>query len=148
MTKSQTIEAIEKARLSHIGQMQKIELMLKGVSVDNPTTVSKMKCEFGKWLYGRDEHFIKNLLGLQFYEELDREHEAWHIEYAKIYELLFAKKKEGFFAKIFQKNTLDTLSLDKAKAYYVELTVNTERLLKLLEKSKRRMMAINESKFH
>jgi hypothetical protein len=147
MTKSQTLEAIEKARLSHIGQMEKIDLMLKGVEIENPTSVSKTKCEFGKWLYGNDDDFMANILGLQFYEQLDKEHEAWHTEYAKIYDLLIQKKKKGFFAKVLNKNSVDTLSLDKAKAYYVELEGTTERLLHMLEKSKRRLMAINETKF-
>ena len=147
MTKSQTLQAIEKVKLSHIEQMQKIELMLRGVSVENPTTVSKMKCEFGEWLYGENSAFIANILGAQFYEQLDREHEAWHIEYAKIYALLFQKKKEGFFTKVFSSNKPDTLSIEKAKIYYIELEAATKRLLKTLEKSIRRITAINTSKF-
>lgn len=148
MTKSQTLEAIEKARLAHIEQMKKIDLMLRGMSVENPTSVSKMQCAFGKWLYGEQKDFIVSILGLQFYEELDRAHEAWHVEYAKIYALLIPKKREGFFAKVFQKSSIDTLTIDKAKAYYVDLEANTKQLLKMLEKSQRRMMATSEAKFH
>ena len=147
MTKSQTLQAIEKVKLSHIEQMQKIELMLRGVSVENPTTVSKMKCEFGEWLYGENSAFIANILGAQFYEQLDREHEAWHIEYAKIYTLLFQKKQEGFFTKVFFSNKPDILAIDKAKTYYMELESTTKQLLKILEKSTRRISAINASKF-
>ncbi len=147
MTKSQTLQAIEKVKLSHIEQMEKIDLMLRGMSVENPTTVSKMKCEFGEWLYGENSAFIANILGAQFYEELDREHEAWHIEYAKINALLLQQKKEGFFTKVFSSNKPDTLSLDKAKTYYIELEAITKRLVKILDKSTRRISAINESKF-
>jgi len=148
MTKSQTLEAIERARLSHIEQMNKIDLMLRGMSVENPTSVSKKKCEFGGWLYGEQQEFIISILGLQFYEELDRAHEAWHMEYAKIYALLVPEKKEGFFAKLFHKDSVDTLILDKAKTYYIDLEANTKELLKMLEKSQRRMMATNEAKFY
>jgi len=148
MTKSQTLEAIERARSAHIEQMKKIDLMLRGMRVENPTTVSKMECPFGKWLYGAQKDFIVSILGLQFYEDLDKAHEAWHMEYAKIYALLIPKKKEGLFAKVFQKEKIDTLSIDKAKTYYVDLEANTKQLLKMLEKSQRRMMATKEEKFH
>jgi hypothetical protein len=147
MTKLQTLEAIEKARLSHIQQMKKIDLMLRGVNVENPTSISKVKCAFGKWLYGEHKEMIAGVLGLQFYEQLDREHELWHSEYAKIYELLVPPKKEGLFAKLFSKKSVDTLTLDRAKTYYVELTATTQRLLGLLEKSQRKIHSTQESKF-
>jgi len=147
MTKSESIEAIEKARLSHIKQMEKIDAVLNGMSVENPTTVSKMKCDFGKWLYGDDKDFIASILGSLFYEQLDVAHENWHIEYAKIHALLFQEKKTGFFAKLFDLNKIDSLTIDKAKTYFVELEQTTNTLLGILEKSKRRMDAISESKY-
>jgi len=127
--------------------MEKIDSAFRGVSVTNPTTVSKMKCEFGKWLYGENNAFIKSILGAQFYEQLDKEHEAWHSEYAKIYMLLFEKKKEGFFTKVFSSNKIDTLSIDKSKTYYVDLEVITKKLLNTLDKSIRRIGAMDPSKF-
>jgi len=147
MTKSESIEAIEKARLSHIKQMEKIEAVLNGMSIENPTAVSKMKCDFGKWLYGDEKDLIATVLGSLFYEQLDEAHENWHIEYAKIHALLFQEKKTGFFAKIFDSNKIDSLTIDKAKTYFVELEQITKTLLGLLEKCERRMDALSESKY-
>lgn len=147
MTKFQTLEAIERAKLAHIEQMEKIDLMLRGVSVENPTSISKVECDFGQWLYGDNTEPLKHLLGVQFYNELDREHEEWHVEYTKIYDLLLQKQSRGFFAKIFHTSSVDPLVLDKAKTYYVELEKITEKLLHSLEKSERRLAAINTSKF-
>jgi len=150
MTKSETLEAIEKAKVAHISQMDKMKAAFRGATIENPTSVSKMHCAFGQWLYGENNDFIKTVLGEHFYERLDHEHEAWHAEYSKIYPLLFEKKKEkeGFFAKVFSStNEPDTLTLDKAKTYYAELETITKQLLNALDKSIRRLGAIDASKF-
>jgi len=147
MTKSQSIEAIDNARLAHIQQMDKIEAILHGQNVDNPTSVSKMKCDFGQWLYGKENESIQSILGAQFYEQLDVMHERWHSEYAKIYDILFKEKKQGLFSKMFNKNKIDSLTVDRVTIYYVELQETTKQLLHILDKSKRRMEAINESKY-
>ena len=147
MTKEETLEAIEKARLAHIEQMRKINMMLRGREVKNPTSVAKTECQFGQWLYGDTKEFLTNILGLQFYEELDNAHEKWHTEYAKIYELVVPKKKGGFFSKLLSSEEVDEMALDKAKAYNNDLEPNTENLLRMLEKSKRRINAMSESKF-
>jgi len=147
MTKSQSIEAIDNARLAHIQQMDKIEAILHGQNVDNPTSVSKIKCDFGQWLYGKEDKAIQFILGAQFYEQLDVMHERWHNEYAKIYDILFKEKKQGLFSKMFNKNKIDSLTLDRVTIYYVELQETTKELLHILDKSKRRMEAINESKY-
>ena len=148
MTKVETLEAIEKARLAHMEQMRKIDLLSRGREVENPTSVAKTECQFGKWLYGDTKESLVNVLGLQFYEELDRAHEIWHSEYAKIYELVVPKKKKGFFSKLLHSEEVDPMALDKAKAYYDELEKNTQTLLRMLEKSKRRINAMSEEKFH
>ncbi|WP_457743666.1 CZB domain-containing protein [Sulfurimonas sp.] len=149
MTKSQSLEAIDHVRIAHLEQMDKIEVaVVYGQHVDNPTSVSKMKCDFGKWLYGEENSSIQTLLGAQFYEKLDLMHERWHNEYSKIYDMLFKEKKQGLFSTIFNKNKIDSLTMDKVTTYYVELQVITKELLNILDKSKRRMEALNESKYH
>ena len=147
MTKAETLEAIKRAKAAHISQMDKIKGAFRGATVKNPTSVSKIECAFGKWLYGESSDSIKNILGSHFYEQLDHEHEAWHAEYAKVYALLFEEKKGGFFAKVFSSGKPDTLALDKAKTYYVELEAITKQLLNTLDKSIRRLGAIDASKF-
>jgi len=146
MTKLDTLEAIDKAKNSHIKQMEKIEAVLNGASVENPTTVSKMKCDFGQWLYGEDREMLEHILGTLFYNELDEAHEDWHKGYAKIHALIFHEQPKGFFTKLFN-NKVDPLNIDKAKIYFMELEQVTKKLLGILEKSKRRMSALNESKF-
>ena len=148
MTKSESLEAIEKAKNAHIKQMEKIEAALNGISVEHPTAVSKLKCDFGKWLYGENREALEHILGGLFYEELDKAHAEWHSEYAKLHALLFQEKKGGLLSRLFNANKVDTLSLDRAKAYFVELQKITKSLLLLLDKSQRRMSAVSESKFH
>ncbi|WP_434581016.1 CZB domain-containing protein [Sulfurimonas sp. NW15] len=146
MTKEKTIDAMEHAREAHIEQMTKIKFLIEGKNIDNLTPVSKMKCEFGKWFYD-DTQEIKSVLGVQFYESLDRIHEAWHIQYAKIHAIFTGAKEEGFFSKLFKTHKVDDLELEKAKVYYKDLEEITKDLLRLLETSKRRVQALSASKF-
>ena len=147
MTKSQTLQAMEKARASHIEQMEKIDLILKGVETKDRTNISKMKCEFHEWIYGDYSSSFANILGAQFYEELKKEYVTWHTEYEKIYALLSQKKKDGFLNKVFSSNKLDILSIEKVKVHYIELEQIMKQFLKTLDKSIRRISALNEEKF-
>jgi hypothetical protein len=147
MTKNETIEAIKRAQEMHELQMQKITDAMDGEDIDNPTAVNKMACDFGKWLYDEDNH-MKKIIGSQFYTTLDKEHEKWHNEYAKIYKILFASKsKKGLFSKLLGKSKIDAMELDKLKLYYAELQVTTNALLKALASAQRRVSALPDSKY-
>ena len=148
MTKEDALAAIKKAKEAHEAQMQKIETALNGKEVTNPTAVEKTKCEFGKWLYDPDGH-VQEIIGSQFYENLDVEHEKWHREYLRIFNILFkGQKKQGLFSKILGKPAVDPLELDKARLYYTELQETTAGLLKALGSAERRISALQETKFH
>jgi len=147
MNKEETLNAIERAREAHMEQMGKIEFLIEGKDVDNLTPVSKVKCQFGQWLYG-DIEKMKHLLGVQFYENLDTAHEAWHIQYAKIYAIFVSEEGKGFFSKIFGTHKVNTLEEEKAKVYYKDLEQVTKNLLRALDASQRRLQALSPSKFH
>jgi len=148
MTKEQTLAAIKKAKEAHEMQMQKIEAAIEGKEITDPTTIEKTKCDFGKWLYNPENH-MKEIIGSQFYTNIDFEHEKWHREYAKIYKILFKdQKKKGLFSKLLGKSSIDPLEIDKVKLYYAELKETTEQLLKALASAERRVSALQETKFH
>lgn len=148
MNKIQTIETIQKVKKFHESQMDNLQDFLNGKHVEEPVCISKTQCEFGRWLYGRENN-IEKILGSHFYESLDRLHTQWHKEYSKIYELVYDKKKKGFFSKVFgsREGGLDPLSLDKAKLYYEELKVLSHELLKVLSLCQRRVFAMSDSMF-
>ncbi len=147
MNKQETIDAIENARKAHIKQMDNIKALIEGKEVNTLTPVSKMKCQFGQWLYGDNEK-VENILGAQFYENLDVIHETWHIQYAKIHAIFVTQKKAGLFSKLFATSKVDALEFERAKVYYKDLEETTENLLRLLDASQRRVQALGESKFH
>lgn len=147
MDKEHTLEAINNARNAHISQMDKIESLIKGEEVQNPTAVAKTECQFGQWLYKNDNH-IEDILGSQFYENIEVLHAKWHHEYLRIFKIFFKEKKKSFFSKLFKLNDMDEMELDKAKLYYSELQVTTNELLRALASSERRISALNESKFY
>lgn len=142
MDKAHTLEAIQKARVAHEAQMTKIEALINGKEVHNPTEVERTKCDFGKWLYNEDNR-VKKILGAQFYETIDSLHAQWHMEYSRIFNLIFKEKKTSFFGA---KKT-EQMDIDKIKLYYSELIKTTEALLKILASSERRINALNDSKF-
>ena len=147
MDKEKTIEAIANAKKAHENQMKKIEALLKGKEVENPTAVLKTECEFGKWLYDENNH-LKELLGGLFYSNLETLHGRWHIEYSRVFEIFFKPKKKGFFSKAFSSGKVDGMELDKAKLYYLELEATTKELLKAISSSQRRIEALREEKFY
>ncbi len=147
MKKEKALEAIEKAIESHKAQMAKIERLVYAQTVENPTAVSKVQCDFGKWLYNKENH-VQEIIGDLFYERLDTLHEKWHKEYFKIFKIFFPDDKKGFFSKLIGSKQVDTLALDKARLYYTEIGETTHDLLVVLSSSQRRMSALSESKFN
>ncbi|WP_457747975.1 CZB domain-containing protein [Sulfurimonas sp.] len=146
MTRLQTLQAIENAKEAHLSQMDKIEALMEGRSVRNPTSVDKTECEFGKWFYGNAE-FLKFLLGAQFYKNIDAIHEYWHIEYEKIYDIFMEKSTGSMVAKLMGFYHIPPKEMDEVLKYYKELKITSKDLLKALEASKRRILALKESKF-
>jgi hypothetical protein len=146
MNKDETLEAIQKARLSHETQMAKIKSVINGDEVKDPTAVLKTECEFGKWLYDDNNH-VQKILGSQFYNNIETLHSRWHTEYTKIFNIFFKNRKKSFFSKIMGTDKVDEMELDKAKLYYSELLETTNDLLKALDTSQRRIQALGDSKF-
>lgn len=145
MNKQDTLESIQKARLSHLTQMEKIDAVFEGKEVKDPTAVAKTDCAFGKWLYNGENH-LREILGVQFYDNMEVLHGRWHAEYRRLFDIFFANQKKSFFGKM-KAPKVEGMELDKAKLYHSELKQTTEELLKALASSERRISALNESKF-
>lgn len=148
MSKQKSLEAIAKAKDSHLAQMQKIEDLIGGKSITDPTAVAKTKCGFGMWLYDETNH-MREILGSQFYDEMEFLHGKWHTEYFRIYNIYFKEEKGGFMSKLFGGgHKLSDMEKDKIKLYYAELKVTTSELLKVIGTSERRLQALSETKFY
>lgn len=145
MTKSQMIEAIENAKEVHKTQMNKIKSEISGKKIDKPTAPGKMECECGIWFHANEKE-MKNILGLQLFEHLDRDHEKWHTDYVNIYKLFFVEEKKGIFSKLLGSGH-DQMKIDKAKVYFSELEKDTQALLLTADVALRRVMALQDSKF-
>ncbi len=146
MTKQQILDAIENTKHIHLEQMQKIESALNGKSIEKPTALGKMECECGEWLYANKQEMIA-ILGMQFFERLDKQHETWHLDYVSIYNLLFLEKKKGLFSKVLSSINKDSMKIDKAKFYYVQLKKDTDELLNTADAAFRRVTALSNTKF-
>lgn len=146
MDKNATLNAILKAKKSHIDRMNKVDARLNGLSDEALVLISKKECGFGTWFYGDKK--LKAKLGTQFYENLENLHSKWHIEYQKLYELCYeSRNKKGILSKIVGKQTISQMDLDKAKLYYSDLEITTSELVKAIDASYRRLSALSESYF-
>ncbi len=147
MTKEQMINAIESTKKIHLDQMHTISVALKGSKIDSPPPLFKNECPCGLW-FNQNAQQLKDILGAQLFEKLDLHHEQWHSEYKKIYDILFKNmKKTGFLSKVLKKDKIDEMALDRAKAYYKELEMSTEAMLRVADAATRRILALSDSKF-
>jgi len=146
MDKNQTLKAILSAKKSHLDRMDKVGGRINGSHEEELLLISRRECGFGTWFYG--DKRLKNILGAQFYENLEILHSKWHMEYQKIYEIFYENSnKKGFLSKLVGKKKISQMDLDKAKLYYTELEVTTTELIKAIDASYRRLNALNESYF-
>lgn len=147
MTKEEMLDAIEAAKEIHKKQMDKIESIIKGNMVEEPTALGKMECECGQWFYANKEIMTK-VLGHQLFERLDKVHEKWHKDYSRVYEIYQnqQKKKTGFFSKVIN-SKMDPLEFDKLKLYYKELSEITNEMFREADTAIRRVAALPASKF-
>jgi len=151
MDKIQTLDLIENAKKAHELKMHKLELLLDGKNVDDLVSVTKTECDFGKILYP-NEKFLRDVLGSLFYEYLDTLHEKWHDEYNKVYEIFKEyytnrAEKKSFFSKFVGNKKEIGVDIDKANLHYDKLKSITVELISRIEVCKRRVNALNDSKF-
>ena len=146
MTKNQTLDSFKIAKKYHELQMVKIGTLISGRDVIDLASYYKEDCNFGRWIYENEAH-LRKILGAHFYETLEQVHEKWHEEYQKIYEIIFSKPKRGEISKNPKKNKVTQMDLDKAAFYYTELKLCSQKLLKTMVSSERRIMALSEAMF-
>ncbi len=147
MNKTQTIEKMNMIKKNHIAQTDKVFDAIHGRKVHKPTALSHKECEFGEWLYSKNNR-LRDLFGSMFFEKLELIHEQWHKEYAKLFKILFEKQQsQSFLSKMISSPKIDPLEIDKAKLYYSNLKETTSELLKTFELCEKRILALNEERF-
>jgi len=147
MTKQQMLDAIENMKQMHNAQMQKIENVIEGKEIDEPTPLSKKECSCGEWFYSNEKE-LKDIFGAQLLEKFDLCHEKWHQDYLKIYEIYFKDQKKGFFSKLLGSSKIDAMQTDKARVYFTELQSDTEVFFQTVNVASRRVHALSDAKFH
>lgn len=148
MQKETIVKNIEKARKSHLTQLQKAQFLVRGMPLDvEPTALSKYKCLFGSWLYG-DEAFIKKALGASFFSEIEALHSQWHDEYQKIYQIYYVDSGKGLLSKLLGKKAkISSLDQDRVQTYLTELDRTTQALIKKIDLMKRRINSLPAGQF-
>lgn len=146
MKKAVVLRELENTKRVHIEQMEKIELLLEGYFITEPTELAKTDCEFGRLFYGNKDDFLP-LIGAQFFHKIDLLHEKWHNEYANVYEIFYKVRDQGIFSKLRGTHKIKQVEYDKANMYYSRLNKTTTQLLRMLDISIRRVSSLNDSKF-
>ncbi|MDH4944622.1 CZB domain-containing protein [Sulfurimonas sp. C5] len=147
MKKNEMLEAIALAKETHQRQMDKIKQIIKGKDVEEPTALGKMECECGQWFYSNKDTMTQ-ILGHQLFERLDKIHEQWHKDYARVYQIhqKLQKKKTSLLSKVFN-GSISSLDADKLKLYYKELSQITDDMFREADTALRRVAALPDSKF-
>jgi hypothetical protein len=147
MQKETVLNNIAKAKQSHLAQVEKIDCLVRGISItEKPTPIGQRECFFGKWLYG-DEAVLRKLILNQHFDEIERLHSIWHEEYYEIYKI-FYPENQGFLSKVIGKKHKASLQArDRGKAYFVDLQQITEQLLRKIDVIEKRVQALPEKKF-
>ncbi|MDQ7042227.1 MAG: CZB domain-containing protein [Sulfurimonas sp.] len=146
MTKEEMVKSIEHAKEMHLEQMLKIEFEIDGKIVEKRPALGKMDCECGIWFHSHEKE-MKTILGMQFFERLDKYHEEWHRSYANIYKMFEENEKKSLFSKLLGSSESEAMQRDKEKLYYSELQTDTQELLKAADAAIRRVSALKEDKF-
>jgi len=151
MDKIQTLNLIDKIKVSHELQMHKLELLMSGKDVESIAPLTKTECELGKLMYNNEEA-LRMVVGSLFYEKLDAIHEKWHNEYSNIFNIFdeyvkYKSSHKGLFSKLIGVKKISDMDMDKAKLYYSELKLTTQELLHVIDISRRRISALADTKF-
>jgi hypothetical protein len=145
LMKNSIVENIQKAKESHLSQLHYIQLLVKGITLDEKKIYkNQYECIFGQWLFGEGEK-LKEKVENSGIEEIERLHASWHDEYLKIFQIYFTKKA-GFFAKFLGNSAeISPMQTDKAKLYLSELEQTTAQLIKKLDSLMRKINALGIS---
>ncbi len=146
MNREESVKAVLKVKEYHEDMISNIRGLVNGRDVEILPPVAKTKCTLGLWLYN-PENRVKDILGLIFYEKIDALHEKWYDEYINIYNIFNKKEKKSFLSKIMGSNKIKMMDMDRAKAYYADLEITTEKILTELDKSHRRFLALSNASF-
>ncbi len=140
--KNHIIIDLQKAKESHLSQLNYIQLLVKGVEIEE-VAIDKYPsdCLLGVWLNNEGEK-LKPYCGSVVIDEIRALLASWYEEYRKIYDIYFTKKA-GFFARFFDQDVVITpLERDKALLYVRNLEDISAQLLKKIDAVNRKIAAL------
>ncbi len=140
--KNHIIIGLQKAKESHLSQLNYIQLLVKGVEIDEAAIdMYQSDCLLGVWLNNEGEK-LKPYCGSVIIDDIRLLLTSWYEEYRKIYDIYFTKKV-GFFAKFFDQDVVvSSLERDKAILYVRDLEKISEQMLKKINTVNRKIAAL------
>jgi len=140
--KNHIIIGLQKAKMSHLSQLNYIQLLVKGVEIDE-TAIDKYPadCLLGIWLNNEGEK-LKPYCGSVIIDEIRALLVSWYEEYRKIYDIYFTKKA-GFLARFLEKDVVvSPMERDRAMVYIQDLETISDRMLKKIDTVNRKIAAL------
>lgn len=126
--KKLALENLRKAKGAHIKWRSYAQALVAGVEVnEDKLPVEHTDCAFGKWYHGDGKEQLGSLIS---YDAIYTPHEMLHEIYKRIYAVLHAEDKGGFFSS---KASRDQKKLLEARSIMEELVGVSETLLKTIE---------------
>jgi hypothetical protein len=140
--KNSIISNMQKAKESHLSQLNCARLLVKGLDLDEKALdTNQYDCAFGVWLFDEGAK-LKPHCEEKLIEEIEALHASWHEEYRKIHKIYFSKKA-GFFTKFIGKEVeISPMERDKALSYVSDLEKITAEIVKKIDLIVRKVGAL------
>lgn len=143
MNKQQTIEALKSLKNSFDIEASRISSLSEGREINALFSTDAKQSKFGLVIYNEELRF-KELLGSIFFDNLQVYNNSFHEDYKKIYDIFV---KDASNPKKIKFNKVEAMDIDRARAYYSDLSQTIKKLDEILDACLRRLTALSEARF-
>jgi hypothetical protein len=144
MDKTEVIETLNKAVISHKAWISNAQALIEGVPLDKESVpVNATECAFGKWYYGEGQK-LKTVPG---FKELEKQHDRLHGTYMEIFSILFGegKKEPSFFSKLIgRSHKVAAENREQAMGRFLILKDQSTRVIDQLEQLQKVINAMGD----
>jgi len=137
LNKAMILHELAQAKIAHLRWVKRVDHLISGLPVDKEfIPQDPMDCRFGEWLYGLVGEKLRSYYVFEpTLHQIEREHNALHSVYDKIYQTFYEQKPSLLYKFIsFGKKKVSKKQLAEANANFSLLQEHSNELTRLIEK--------------
>jgi len=144
LNKAMILHELAQAKIAHQRWVKRVDHLISGLPVEKEfISQDPISCCFGEWLYGLGGEKLRSYYIFEpTITQIEREHNALHEAYEKIYKVFYDKQRT-FLHKIVSlgRKHVTRRELTEAKANFMILKDHSLKLTRLLEKLEKAVKA-------